>query len=862
MMRLHRLYYVLALFNAITVAASLYLGHEMIQIIKSSVAIYRETQQRLGRYSELGRRAQEANAVINATFADGSIEAHERDFDAARREFEAALQVEREETARLPAEDRQMLGPTLDEIADGMAQMTVGVHEVFRHLRAHSLPEATRAMVAADRHYGRITIALRRMRGDAVDLQAHVLDRQEQDANDRRWNELAIALAVLVMVMATGFYGQQVSKRLRRDEHERTEYFTALEGVQEALREQAGELERRVEQRTGELATANRQMAEAQQLANIGSWSWHVRSGLVTWSDQQYRVMGFEPGSVTPSYELYMKALHPDDRDKVQAVVDRAMENGEPFEVLQRVIGPEGRTRHVETRGQATRRPDGQVSGLTGTSQDITVAHNAERARRAAEEQFRAYVENTAEWVWALDPRGFLTYSNRAVFDILGYEPEELIGKDVRPLVEPKARAATERLLPEVIAGRQRWNGIVRRFLHKNGEWRYLESSGMPVLDDTGRFVGFRGAERDITGRKLAEEALRRSEERFQLAASATNDVIWDFDVPTGAIWRNEGMRRLFGHADGVQQMEGWEALLHPDERAGVRARLDTFLASDRETWTDEYRLRRGDGSYAWVLDRGIAVRADGKPVRMIGSMIDISDRKEAERMKSDFVSFVSHQLRTPLAGMNWMLELAAEAEHLPAQARDYIGEARESAARLSTLVNDLLDIARLESGRTMMAHHAVRLDEVTRSVLREMQTVIDDKHHRVTYETAGAAPALGDEQMLRQVIANLLSNAIKYTPDGGRIDVRLTQRKDLVEWSVSDNGMGIPRAAQGRLFEKFYRADNAISKEAEGTGLGLHLVRLVVEHAGGQIWCDSEEGEGSRFTFTLPVAQQEGVRA
>jgi two-component system, OmpR family, sensor histidine kinase VicK len=161
-----------------------------------------------------------------------------------------------------------------------------------------------------------------------------------------------------------------------------------------------------------------------------------------------------------------------------------------------------------------------------------------------------------------------------------------------------------------------------------------------------------------------------------------------------------------------------------------------------------------------------------------------------------------------------------------------------------------------------MMSREAVRLDELTRSVLREMQTVIDEKRHTVTFETSGAAPALGDEQMLRQVVANLLSNATKYTPDGGHIEVRLLQRKDLVEWSVSDDGMGIPRAAQARLFEKFYRAENAISKESEGTGLGLHLVRLVVEHAGGQIWCESEEGAGSRFTFTLPVVQQEGVQA
>jgi PAS domain S-box-containing protein len=564
-----------------------------------------------------------------------------------------------------------------------------------------------------------------------------IVDRPEHEADDRRRSELVIGLAVLMMVTAAGVYGRQLTIHLRRNERERSDHLQALEAAQTALREQAGELERRVERRTAELASANRRL-----------------------------------------------------------------------------------------------------------------------------EQFRGYVENTSEWVWALDPRGHLTYSNRAVFDILGYEPEELLGKDVRPLVEPAAREATERLLPEVIAGRQRWNGIVRRFLHKNGEWRYLESSGMPLFGDDGRFIGFRGAERDITRRKRAEEALRRSEERFQLAARATNDVLWDLDLATGAIWRNDGMRSLFGHTEGVPQVETWEALVHPDEREAVRARLQNFLESERETWTDEYRFRRGDGTYAWVLDRGIAVRVNGKAVRMIGSMIDITERKEAERMKSDFVSFVSHQLRTPIAGMNWMLELAAEAEHLPAQARDYIAAARESAARLSTLVNDLLDVGRLESGRTTMARAAVRLDELTRSVLREMQTVIDEKRHALTFEIAGAAPALGDEQMLRQVIANLLSNAVKYTPDGGHIAVRLTARKDLVEWSVTDDGMGVPRAAQARLFEKFYRADNAISKEAEGTGLGLHLVRLVVEQAGGQIWCDSEEGQGATFTFTLPMAQQAGVEA
>jgi hypothetical protein len=276
------------------------------------------------------------------------------------------------------------------------------------------------------------------------------------------------------------------------------------------------------------------------------------------------------------------------------------------------------------------------------------------------------------------------------------------------------------------------------------------------------------------------------------------------------------------------------------------------------DTWRAEYRFRRGDGSYAWVFNRGHIVRDPaGKATRMIGAMMDITERKEAERLKSDFVSFVSHQLRTPLAGMNWMLELAADSGGLSSEAGEYIAEARESAKRLVGLVNDLLDIARLESGRAVATPDVLPLHELTASVVREMQALIAEKQHTVSVD--GAAVAWADPQLTRQVVGNLLSNAVKYTPQGGRIAITMQGQGESTQWSVADSGVGIPRAAQGRLFERFYRADNAMAMEVEGTGLGLHLVRLIVEQAGGHVWCDSEEGRGAVFSFTLPAAR-EGV--
>ena len=235
---------------------------------------------------------------------------------------------------------------------------------VFGHLRARAPVTAMHAMVRADQHYGRVINALRDMRSDAVTLQAQVIDRQKREADERRWYEVAIGCAVLAMVTATAVYGRHVSARLRRNERERTDHLEALETAQAALRQQADELEQRVELRTAELASANRQlsqseshMAEAQRLASIGSWSWDLRTGAVTWSDQQYRVLGLEPGAVAASYELYLQALHPEDRETVQAVVDEALKTAEPFALRQRLASPDGTIRHVETRGQAIRRP-------------------------------------------------------------------------------------------------------------------------------------------------------------------------------------------------------------------------------------------------------------------------------------------------------------------------------------------------------------------------------------------------------------------------------------------------------------------------------------------------------------------------
>lgn len=234
----------------------------------------------------------------------------------------------------------------------------------------------------------------------------------------------------------------------------------------------------------------------------------------------------------------------------------------------------------------------------------------------------------------------------------------------------------------------------------------------------------------------------------------------------------------------------------------------------------------------------------------------DVTDERHASRLKTDFVSFVTHQLRTPLSGINWLLELAAENPHLDEEARSYIADARGASSRLTRLVNDLLDVSRLEGGRITLQCALTDLEAITRVVLDDVAPLLRDKGHAMTLEAAPGLMVSVDSQLMRQVFLNLVSNAIKYTPPGGRIAIRLTREPGVVCWSIADNGIGIPRAGQARLFEKFYRADNVVSIETEGTGLGLCLARLIVERSRGQLTCESEEGRGSTFFVRLPLEE------
>ena len=388
-----------------------------------------------------------------------------------------------------------------------------------------------------------------------------------------------------------------------------------------------------------------------------------------------------------------------------------------------------------------------------------------------------------------------------------------------------------------------------------------------------GRSVGRVWSFRDVTARKTAEAALQKSDERFQLVARATNDAVWDWDIQTNSVWWNQGFRTLFGYKDEdiAPDASSWKERLHPDDKQRILDSIDRVIEGKGACWASEYRFRRADGGYAYIYDRGYVMRDEiGKPIRMVGAMVDITERKRTEeeltrardaaetanRSKSQFLANMSHEIRTPMNAIIGMTQLALDT-NLSSEQRSLLLTVQDSADTLLSVINDILDFSKVEAGK--MELQPVRFN--LRERLEDTVTTFSVRAHEKNLELACFMEAnvpegvIGDPGRLRQVLINLLGNAIKFTESGEvvlRVSVEERRPEQIrLHFAVTDTGIGIPEDKQQVIFEAFTQADNSATRNYGGTGLGLTISLQLIELMGGKIWVESKPGLGSTFHFT-----------
>ncbi len=369
--------------------------------------------------------------------------------------------------------------------------------------------------------------------------------------------------------------------------------------------------------------------------------------------------------------------------------------------------------------------------------------------------------------------------------------------------------------------------------------------------------------------------SLQESETRHRLVMLATNDIIWDADLTTDTTVWSGAIEKILGYPDRTHIDDvWWQASLHPADRDRVtRSLADAIGDPEQSLWECEYRFRCHDGEYKTLFDRGLIIRdQDSVGVRLVGSMMDYTAQKQAEavlveaRMQAEaardaetrFLAQISHELRTPLTSILGLGELLLEGELNPQQ-RAFAETMHRSGQRLLAIVNQFLDLSRIEAGFIALEAQPYDLASLLEQLAAEIAPLASQKDLLFTVETGEDVPAtlMGDGLRVAQILQNLLGNAIKFTKQGS-VQLRVALHDDdtghALHFVVQDSGVGFPADKRANLFKPFGQADESVTREYGGTGLGLAISKQLAELMGGEILADSHAGDGSTFTFVLPV--------
>ncbi len=392
---------------------------------------------------------------------------------------------------------------------------------------------------------------------------------------------------------------------------------------------------------------------------------------------------------------------------------------------------------------------------------------------------------------------------------------------------------------------------------------RWVDVRAFPYED--GLTVYFR----DVTEEKLAETALRESEERLQLVSQATNDMVWDWDFRSGSVAMNAAFTDVYGwqEPDGGGFTIGWIVdRIHPDDRERAAESLHGTIRGGGERWDAEYRFERADGTWADVINRAYIVRrADGMVVRIVGAVVDRSARKATERAlveakeaaeeiaraKSSLLMNMSHEIRTPLTAVIGYAEMLAQ--EVPPDLMDLVEPIERGGKRLLDTLNSVLDLAQIEAGALPLATVAVDLRAEADAAVAALEPLAQAKGLALAL-TGPPTAALADRAALARVLTNLVGNAIKFT-ESGTVAVDVCTQNGSAWLRVTDTGVGIAPAFLPHVFEDFKQESSGTSRSHEGNGLGLTITRGLVTKMGGEISASSEKGVGSTFTVRLPAA-------
>ncbi|MEM9213818.1 MAG: chemotaxis protein CheB [Cyanobacteria bacterium P01_F01_bin.150] len=662
---------------------------------------------------------------------------------------------------------------------------------------------------------------------------------------------------------------------------------TQLKTAEAELRQTNERLEAQVVERTASLKQSNERYELVLQGSHVGIWDWDIQTGSTIVSERHREMHGVDGESDEPatSHTAFLAAIHPDDQGLFQQAITNHLEQRQPYDIEFQLRHNDGYYIWVRDCGQAVWDEQGNPIRMVGSMEDISDRKAAEAQLQASEARFRTFYNKTPVMMHSINHDGELISVSDFWLRKLGYERHEVLGrKSTDFLTEASQRYAKEVVLPEYFEA-EHCTDIPYQMVTKDGRILDVLLSASAESGEFGTFSRSLAVIVDVTELNQVQKALSESDARWQFALEGSGDGVWDWNLKTNHVFFSSQWKTMLGYDDQDigNTLDEWNSRVHPKDKERCYADIQRHLRQETSIYKNEHRVRCKDGSYKWILGRGKVIdwEPDGKASRMIITHTDIMQQRQtedllrntnevleakvqertqalAQRAKAleasnadleEFAYIVSHDLQEPLRAMTAFSQLLDQRHRsqLNESATSYLNHIVEGGVRMQTMIDGILAFARVSYNDPTMEQ--ADTGTILQTVLQVLDVAINENQAVVTHDSL---PTIwGNRNQLGQVFQNLIGNSLKFrglTPP--IIHISSEEQPERWVFTIQDNGIGIPSEQKERIFVLFQRLHNR--EQQDGYGIGLAICKKIIERHRGNIWLESEIGQGTAFHFTI----------
>ena len=546
---------------------------------------------------------------------------------------------------------------------------------------------------------------------------------------------------------------------------------------------------------------------------------------------------------------------HPDDLQRTLDTWQYALDTGKSYEVEYRLKNANGQYRWHLGRAEPVKNVEGNIEYWLGTNTDIHSQKQAEQRLRQSEEYYKTMTDNTPVMTWITRADGYCSYLNKQWYDYTGQRADEGIGYGWDEAVHPEDRENTYRIFNNANEMQVPFD-LEYRIRDRYGNYKWHIGTGLPKFDEHGVYEGFVGAVIDIHERKIAKERLIASEEFNRTLLESSPDCVKALDLEANLLSMNrQGLRMNhiedFSIVKGKPWLDFWQGEHHEAAKAAFRKALDGKVGHFTGS-----SVRKQENTW-WDVLIAPVYNHEGKVSRLIAVSRDVTNIKNLERQKDDFISIASHELKTPVTSIKAYTQVLQDRfqKANDGASANMLAKMDRQLNKLTGLISDLLDVTKIEQGKMRFMQDIFDLNDLAAETIEEIQRTT--LHHSVNFERREAAVVRADKERIGQVITNFLTNAIKYSPSNTDITIKVETHNGMALLRVEDAGLGLNEQEKDRVFERFYRVGEEGHETYPGLGLGLYIAKEIIKRHDGDIGVDSMKDSGSTFHFRLPLHDQ-----